>query len=219
MTNVKMHIMPDPAQAIVPFKVQQALVALNWGDSEDKLLDYLDFFARQIPIAEAEFLHVLPTFDLFNAIFQREGTGVVSNYELNEEAIREMKALTQAKLEKQSIGKVRFDVREGNPLEELLQEAEEIKADLIVIGQKSAADQHGILARNLARKAEGNALIVPEASPKRLRRILVPIDLNFKQTPADTPVPRFPAPCGRRQSAIEAAVKFQQEDKGLRFVS
>ncbi len=170
--------MPDPNKTIHPFSVQQAVVAVGLGESDDELLDYLDFFARQIPIAKAEFLHVLPTFDLFNTLFKRESEGIVSNYELNEEAIREMKAETKAKLEKQQIGKVEFDVREGNPLEELLKEVEETKADLTIIGQKSAAGQHGILARNLARKTASNALIVPEASPKSLRKILVPIDFS-----------------------------------------
>ncbi|MBK7873046.1 MAG: universal stress protein [Saprospiraceae bacterium] len=177
--------MSDSTTAIVPLQVKQAVVALELGDSDEKLLDYLDFFARQVPIASAEFLHVLPKFDLFNSLFGKEGEGMVSNYELNEETIREMKIETKARLEKRNIlpsgrqmEKVEYDVREGNPLEELLKEVIETKADLVVIGQKNARGQHGILARNLARKTSSNALIVPEAARKSLRKILVPIDFS-----------------------------------------
>ncbi|MDX1940501.1 MAG: universal stress protein [Saprospiraceae bacterium] len=185
MTNTKILSVPNSNMAIIPFKIKQALVALELGDGDEKLLDYLDFFSRQIPIEAAEFLHVLPKFDLLNAIFGREGSGFVSNYELNEETIREMKIETKTRLERRNIlpagnqiNKVEYDVREGNPLEELLKEVTETKADLTIIGQKSARGQHGILARNLARKASNHALIVPEGARARLRKIMIPIDFS-----------------------------------------
>ncbi len=177
MTNTKFSSLTKP-ETIQPFKVSQAVAAIGLAESDDKVLGYIDFLARQIPIQKAEFLHVLPTFDLFTTLFEKEGKGLVSNYELNEEAIREMKKATQERLAKQNIGKVSFDVREGDPLEELLKEVEETDADLTIIGQRGATSQHGILARNLARKTTGNALIIPEEAKKTITRILVPVDFS-----------------------------------------
>lgn len=174
--------MPD--KTIHPFSVKQAVIAIKLGETDDELLGYLDFFTRQIPFTAAQFIHVLPTFDLFNTMFKKEGKGMVSNFELNEATINEMKARTEEELSKQNIGKVKFDVREGNPLEQLLSEVEETNADLVVIGQSNASGEHGILARNLARKTSCNALIVPEAAKARLRKILIPIDFSVSSVEA-----------------------------------
>jgi nucleotide-binding universal stress UspA family protein len=170
--------MTMPDKTISPFRVKQAVIALKLGDTDDRLLSYLNFMTRQVPFETAHFIHVLPTFDLFNSIFKREGKSMVSNFELNEATINEMKASLQEELSKQRIDNIVFDVREGNPLEELVKEVEETEADLVIIGQSSAIGEHGILARNLARKMNCNAFIVPEGSTNKLRKILVPIDFS-----------------------------------------
>jgi nucleotide-binding universal stress UspA family protein len=71
-----------------------------------------------------------------------------------------------------------FEVQKGNPLEELLKNADEVMTDLLVIGQKAGTNSHGILARNMARKVATHALIVPEKAQPKLSRILVPIDFS-----------------------------------------
>ena len=176
--------MKMPDKTIHPFSVKQAVVAIKLGETDDELLGYLDFFAKQVPIEAAQYIHVLPTFDLFNTMFRKEGEGMISNFELNEATINEMKTRTQQELSKQRIDKVAFDVREGNPLEQLLETAEQTHADLVIVGQSGAGSNHGILARNLARKTNCSALIVPEKSRLRLRRILVPIDFSVHSVEA-----------------------------------
>ncbi len=176
--------MTMPDKTIHPFRVKQAVVAIKLGETDDELLGYLDFFAKQVSIEAAQYIHVLPTFDLFNTMFRKEGEGMVSNFELNEATLHEMKTRTQQELSKQRIDKVAFDVREGNPLEQLLQTAEQTHADLVIVGQSGASSNHGILARNLARKTNCSALIVPEKSKLRLRRILVPIDFSVHSVEA-----------------------------------
>lgn len=186
-------------KVIPPYSIQQAVVAVKLGDTDDELVSYLDFFTKQVPITSAQFLHVLPTFDLFNTLFRKEGRGMVSNFELNEEAIREMQAATKAELSKQNIKKVDFDVREGNPLEQLLKEVEETNADLVIIGQASAHGAHGILARNLVRKIACDALIVPEKSRERLHKIVVPIDFS------ETSIKAFKTAVGISQQLAQPA--------------
>lgn len=178
MTKAKISLLHDPNEPIHPFAIKQAVVAVGLSKSDEALLDYLDFFTQHIPMEQAAFLHVLPRFDLFNALFQNEGESMVSNYELNEETIQEMKTAANKRLSKHHIKNIDFKVREGNPLEELVALAERTEADLTVIGQQSAASQHGILARNLARKVKCNALIVPDRARQQLKKIVVPIDFS-----------------------------------------
>ena len=161
-----------------PFTIRQAIVALELGSTDEAILDYLDFFTSQAPMGAAYFLHVVPKFDLFNKMYEREVQGLISNYELNEDVIARMEGKIRDRLTKKNTVHIEFDVREGDPLEELLKDAEDVGADLAIIGQKSSSDKHGILARNLARKVRCNALIIPEQAKPQLKKILVPVDFS-----------------------------------------
>lgn len=165
-------------KTITPFTVKQAIVGIELGTTDENVLRYFHFFAKQVPVAAAYYLHVLPEFALFDNFVQREQHAVMSTHELNSEVIREMRAKFEQDLTSQPVGQIDFDVREGNPLKELLEEAEEMNADLLVIGQKDAEGPHGILARNLARKTDCNALIIPGNAAARIERIMVPIDFS-----------------------------------------
>ncbi len=165
-------------KTIPTFDVKQAIVGIEFGATDEAVLQYFHFFAQQIPVASAYYLHVLPEYALFDNFIKREAHGIRSTHELNNEVIQEMRAKLEKSLESQPVGSIDFDVREGDPLKEMLEEAEEMNADLLVIGQKDAGGPHGILARNLARKMDCNALIVPGNAAPQISRILVPIDFS-----------------------------------------
>jgi nucleotide-binding universal stress UspA family protein len=158
--------------------VKQAIVALELGSADEAILDYLDFFTSEVPMGAAYFLHVVPKLDVFNTMREREAEGLISNYELNEDVISRMEAKIRDRLTHKNAVHIEFDVREGDPLEELIKDAEDIGADLAVIGQKSSVDQHGILARNLARKVRCNALIIPDQARPQIKKIVVPVDFS-----------------------------------------
>lgn len=165
-------------KAIEPFQIRQAMVALELGSTDEKILEYVDFLTHYIPTGALYFLHVLPKFDVLNTMMEREAQNLISNYELNDEVISRMDRKIKSRLEKGRAVHIEFDVREGNPLEELLTDAEDIGADLAVIGQRSGVSQHGILAKNLARKARCNSLIIPDQARPEIKRILVPVDFS-----------------------------------------
>lgn len=170
--------MPKSTSAIQPFQVRQAIVALELGATDNTILEYLDFFTKEIPTGAAYFLHVLPKFDLLNTMMEREAQSFVSNYEINDEVITRMEQKIRSRLTDEHTVHIEFDVKEGSPLEELLEDTNDVKADLVVIGQRSGVSQHGILAKNLARKVQCNALVIPDKAKPRLRRILVPVDFS-----------------------------------------
>ena len=161
------------AITISPFEVKQAIVGLELGRTDEKLLQYLQFFSERIPISALYFLHVIPKPQLVE-VFHEFMAGHVDIKESSIQALqREV-----AKFMNSPISSVEFGVLEGNPLEELLHRTKKIKADLLIIGQKAEVRKHGILARKLARKTEKNTLIIPEKASAKISKILVPIDFS-----------------------------------------
>lgn len=171
---------PSPSvqkSKLLPFEVNQAVVGLSLEESDETLLAYFRFFAGRTPVEHTTFLHVLPSFDLFNTFLENENAGAISNFEIHQDFADkvEKKVLTQLK---GLALRPNVDVEEGDPLEELLFVAADTNADLIMVGRRTDGGRHGILARNLARKVSCPALIIPQGALPQLHRIVVPIDFS-----------------------------------------
>lgn len=169
---------PDRAVPdILPYRVREMMVALKLESTDQTILDYLDFFSSKITVRSVYFEHVLPPIDLYSPKHSQDDQ-LMTHYELNLEAIESMREQLAAHAISERVEHFGFEVQKGNPLEELLKNADEVMTDLLVIGQRAGSSTHGILARNLARKIATNALIIPEKTQPRLHRILVPIDFS-----------------------------------------
>jgi len=178
MKESKNSTQPSEEMVVAKFEVKQALVGLALNDTDEHLLKYLDFLGSQVPVHAACFLHVVPRFDLFTTGSADELELLVEQQHIKEEVTEQLGGDIQLLVKKAHIKNTTYLARTGDPLEELLAEAAEIEADLVVIGKKKLAGSHAILAKNMVRKATVNALVVPEASWNRLRSILVPIDFS-----------------------------------------
>lgn len=165
------------APDILPYRVREMMVALKLESTDQAVLDYLDLFSEKIPVRAVYFEHVLPPIDLYSPN-QSEDDQLMTHYELNLEAIESMREQLEAHPISERVEHFGFEVQKGNPLEELLKNADEVMTDLLVIGQRAGTNSHGILARNLARKVATHALIVPEHTQPKLSRLLVPIDFS-----------------------------------------
>lgn len=158
------------------FSVRHMLAALNLGSSDESVLRYLDFFTAAVPVKTTRILHVIPRFEWFQGL-EPVAAMVPDALGFNKGVREEVESRVQMHpLCQQS--KVSSEVREGNPLEHILSEAEALKADLVVVGQKREAADRGILAGNLVRKAPANVLIVPEYAPAQISHIVVPVDFS-----------------------------------------
>lgn len=156
------------------FSIKNALVALELGLSDEKVLDYLNFFNQYNPIANTHFFHVLPKFSVIQ--WNNENEEQLEAFLKLDEAV--METMKRDIANRFSNTNISFETEEGDPLEELLDEAEDLNADLVVIGQRSNTKSHGILARQLARKTTNKAFIIPELSELKLSKILVPFDFS-----------------------------------------
>lgn len=163
--------------AVLPFEINQAVVGLGLEKSDEAVLSYLNFLGGKVPIQRASFIHVLPKVDIFNAFYESESEGIISNFELDQDVAKRLERDIRHRLG-QSVANITCSVQEGDPLEALLLAADQTHADLVVIGQHPEEGPHGILARNLARKVHCAALFVPHQSPEKLERIIVPVDFS-----------------------------------------
>ena len=159
------------------FSVRQMLVALELGYADEAVLRFLDYFSKAIPVHQINMVHVAPRFDLFQSLYEPDSQRMITNLEFNREVIQEMQnRIRLHPLHNQTL--LSFDLREGDPLEALLEESQAHPADLTVIGQRTDSSDHGILAANLVRKSKGDVLIIPEGSEPRIDHIIVPVDFS-----------------------------------------
>lgn len=163
---------------VEPLTVTQALVGLGLEESDTSTLQYFDFFTKQIPTTAAYFIHTIQKFDLMTSMYNKEVQRLSSQYVVNENLIKELEERVQTLITEKEKMYIEYDIKEGNPLEEMLACAAELKIDLLVIGQRANRVNHNILAKNLARKAPANALIIPEGAEPVISNILVPIDFS-----------------------------------------
>lgn len=168
----------EPANPENALKIKQAVVAMALGDADETTLDYLAFFAEAVPLESGFFLHVQPRFDLLNTLFESEAQSVLSNFDLNADLVRQIEQAVRSRFVNKGLAQLQTDVREGDPLEEILRAVADLKADLVVAGKNSTGEMHGILAGNLVRKAPCNVLIVPDRAQPRITRILAPVDFS-----------------------------------------
>lgn len=164
--------------AVSPFEVNYLLAALEMGKADESVLRFLQFMTKLLPVKSVNFLHVLPKLDLYYTDIGQNTQSLMQNFEHQDEVAEEMRLKVSGYLDAENGPLVHFSTKNGNPLEEVLQEARISGADLLVVGQRSGSGNHGILARNLVRKSNGNTLIIPEQSRASLQTIVVPVDFS-----------------------------------------
>ncbi len=157
----------------MPFRVKQVLVGIGMDETDATMLKYLGYFNSIIAAKNMCFVHVIPYLELFEN--RKEPA---KDYLAGENIVREVVREICEDIEGKGKTKVKLEVLEGNPLEELMHQAEILHSDLVVIGKSTDENAHGILTKNFVRKVKGNALIVPAQSNPVLKNILVPFDFS-----------------------------------------
>lgn len=164
--------------SIQPLEINKLLVGLELGTPDEAILDYIDHLASQVRIHEAYFLHVIPSPPSPQLTAPDMAEKWASDFELKQEVVETLKKRVEHRFEQNELPKWRVEIREGDPLETLLDAAGDFGADYVLIGQKTKDGHHGILASRLARKIRGDAFVVPDQAEARIEKILVPIDFS-----------------------------------------
>lgn len=149
----------------------QAVVGLELARPDYPLLEYLRYLFGKVKTGEVRFVHVIPRLEFFYWEDQDE------KLEVDKNILKRMEDEISAFFREESRPKASLEIKEGNALEELLDEAENNGAKLMVIGQRGLGG-HNVAARRLARKLECPILVVPEKADPVISHILVPIDFS-----------------------------------------
>jgi nucleotide-binding universal stress UspA family protein len=164
------------SENVPPLKVNHAIAGMQFEEIDAKVLEYLGAFNRLVDFESLTLLHVVQKNDAPNLYEEGEA---LSHSPVNRKEMKE-KLLFCARFcfADKPASFLKIQIREGSPLEELLNAAEQSSADLLVIGQKTGTTHHGIPACKFARKVHCHALIVPQEAQTTLRNILVPVDFS-----------------------------------------
>jgi nucleotide-binding universal stress UspA family protein len=148
---------------------------VDFTNADEVLLRYTELLTKKLEVTQVSFTHVVPRLDFFKTLTATGRENWETVWEINKNVTQELIIKVHSSLPEFN-GEINCEVLEGEPLAELLSKAN--TSDLVLIGQREHTDNHGILARNLARKAKGNAFIIPENSTTNVRKVLVPVDFS-----------------------------------------
>ncbi|MCB0640075.1 MAG: universal stress protein [Phaeodactylibacter sp.] len=160
------------------FRIKQALIGLELTDSDHAILAYVARMLRYIPVDSINFLHVIPDFASYTPFPDQSPPPFIEEYSIGEDLMQQMEKKVGEFLGKATGTYFDYSVQEGNALEEVLSTAQDVHADLVIIGKKAGQHFHNIQARKLARKVHTNVLVVPENTRDQVRDFLVPIDFS-----------------------------------------
>jgi len=156
----------------------RAMVALDLSNMDRQLLEYLAALGPLLGIRKVYLLHAIPDFSMpknvdveFHKLFNPE-------YPIDEKIRNKIELDVRELFDRVPGIEFAIEVVEGKPYEKLLHWVDVKEIDLLVVGHKEVSEGSGITPRRVARKAECHVLFVPPDSPRRLRRIVVPIDFS-----------------------------------------
>ena len=164
-------------QEITPYTINQILVGFEVGQTDEALLNYLNFWSSQIPSKAAYFLHVFREDSARRMFYEQETEMVIGPFKIDETVIDDMSKKISSYIPTDKMA-MEYHAMDGNALTTLLSIEEEILPDLMVIGQNTEKIHHSILASNLIRKNTCDVLIIPNTAQPQLRKIVVPIDFS-----------------------------------------
>lgn len=151
-------------------KTGKAVAGIELSTPDISMMNYLKFLFEMLTVNEMRFIHVVPDIHFF-------AFGNTTTLDLDESLIAPVQKAITSTFNKTNVQKAELEIRAGDPLDQILEEAADEHAALVVIGQKEDG-HHNIKARQIARKADCNVLVIPEKAEEQLDHIIVPIDFS-----------------------------------------
>lgn len=157
------------------YQMNKLIVPLDLTNMDELLIDYTAYLADLFSLEKVIFLHVMETHDLPDSFDE-----VLRDLEEPIEEIlrKELQGKIDEKFSEASKVNTDLLIKEGNPTDIILREAESEKIDLAVLGKKTGSKGKGILTGKIVRLIHCSTLILPENSKPTLEKILVPVDFS-----------------------------------------
>ena len=156
-------------------KFHNFLVGLNLGNLDKTTIPYAEMLYNTLGGERILFVHVTRKFTIPPMVFEYyPDTNLPDNNELLEKMRAEIAEFSGADFAQFA----NLDVVEGEPLNVFLEQIKQHKIDLLVVGRKRNDKETRQLPLKLTRKSPCSVFVVPEDSPPKLSKILVPIDFS-----------------------------------------
>ncbi len=151
---------------------------MDMDESDHATIKFLNSLRRHAPIQRARFVHYLQDITLYSSLYQLSDMGLVDKESRVKGVALQMAELIAQHIDLNRLPEWDIEVRFGDPLATLRNHIEEFNADLTVIGKSTQANVHGISAKQVAREAASDVLIVPDQAKAKIQRIVVPFDFS-----------------------------------------
>lgn len=155
---------------------QNVSVAVDLSETDDKVLRYIKFLANELNIKKLHLIHVVPSIlSPGNADWEMHEI-LGAGFNLRDKIKDHLLTKTNFIFDNGVTAEV--EVVEGNPYRGMLTAAENLKSNLVVVGQKEKSAGSGITAKRIARNFSGHILFVPPEAPLKISKISVPVDFS-----------------------------------------
>jgi nucleotide-binding universal stress UspA family protein len=144
------------------------MVAMDFSDHDQTLIDYTYRLAQAFVPDEIIFIHITPRVEIPHEFLEKEPTS-------KKELLSQLEERVYQKFTDQ--GSVKCEVHEGTPYFDMWRESYIHHTDLIIFGEKNVKNGRKIVPENFIRKSFCSVLFVPRAE-FQVNRIWVPVDFS-----------------------------------------
>jgi nucleotide-binding universal stress UspA family protein len=156
------------------YNLKKIMISLDLSAMDADLVGYVFTFARMARAEKVLLLHVSPK-GKPNAPSDQDADSAVP---YKKKVMQHMKAVARPYRSASDPFMVRFQVKYGDPLTEILSGSKRKDIDLIVVGRKNIAEGSGAFSRKLAMRAICSVLILPPNPVPRFQKVFIPIDFS-----------------------------------------
>ncbi|MEQ8904068.1 universal stress protein [Ekhidna sp.] len=154
---------------IAPLK--KVIVCLDHTDMDQGLIENACALSKIAGTTQITFLNIIKDFNLPDSVL-KEFPDLLDK--ALEERRNEIKGLIKKHFKCDVPTKIM--VRQGGETKEILNAANEINSDLIVLGRKKVSDS--VLSTRIARRSPCNLLVIPQGEKLKFDKIFIPVDFS-----------------------------------------
>lgn len=156
-------------------ELKKILVSLDLSEMDEMLIRITSYAARMMQSDRVYFMHIATDLDMPQELRQKWGELLAP---LDENLQHALEHQVQELFDAPESCEVVVEVHEGNASDRLLKLAKQKNVDLLVLGIKDRLKGTGAITNRVVRASPYSVLLVPELLPRKMDKILVPVDFS-----------------------------------------
>ncbi|AHM61690.1 uspa domain-containing protein [Flammeovirgaceae bacterium 311] len=157
------------------FIVNKILVSLDLSQMDEVLIRFSCYTARMMNSDKVYFMHISTNLDMPKELREKWGNILAP---VDENIMHGVKQQVNSLFEPLTGCETIVEVHEGNPTDKLIKLAQQKDVDLLLLGHKNGMKGSGAIPMKVVKAANRSVLLVPEVLPRKMDKILVPVDFS-----------------------------------------